>query len=320
METIKSGKLVASLATPEFKAYFVENILPYLCEIEKMRKRNINLIILIFVLNILICIPIMLNVADITPSSPDGVPVLAIIMLLIMSPGLIIPLALRENYKKKMKASIYAKLLSWYGNFLHTIGGDIAGIGSELQNLCIFKYHKNISINDCFYGEYNGLKVSIEELNITYNMGDGKKQTRVDDIFRGLMITTDMNKNFDCHAIILEDKGVFNPDEFYGLQRVALEDIEFEKRYEMYSNDQVEARYIMTPSFMTRMTRLPRDKKIMAAFKDQKAYIFMKCNNMFEIPFLKPATDFKYYQSVLAELADILSIIDSLKLEQDIGL
>jgi hypothetical protein len=42
------------------------------------------------------------------------------------------------------------------------------------------------------------------------------------------------------------------------LEKVKLESIDFENRFIVYSNDQVEARYILTPSFMERLVKLEK--------------------------------------------------------------
>ena len=42
------------------------------------------------------------------------------------------------------------------------------------------------------------------------------------------------------------------------LQDVKLEDISFDKRFNVYTKDQVEARYLTTPTFMERLKNLLR--------------------------------------------------------------
>lgn len=49
-----------------------------------------------------------------------------------------------------------------------------------------------------------------------------------------------------------------------GLQEVNLEDVEFEKRFNVYGDDQIETRYVLTTAFMDRF------KNIAFVFKSDK--------------------------------------------------
>ncbi len=88
-------------------------------------------------------------------------------------------------------------------------------------------------------------------------------------IFKGLFFIADFNKHFHGNTVI----GTDSSEELLGrlgrvLERaenlltasssmqVHLEDPEFERLFNVYSTDQVEARYILTPSFMQRLTSL----------------------------------------------------------------
>ena len=144
-------------------------------------------------------------------------------------------------------------------------------------------------------------------------------------IFQGLMLAVKLNKIFDKETVIKTDN--FN---LFNIKKnlVKLEDNEFNKRFKVYADNEVEARYIITPSFMERLKNFHKNKK-------DKTIIFFdsKCSeskNMyvltntgkdnFEIPFNKSILNEKYYYNLLKELVDMLEIAVALKLEQNIGL
>jgi len=93
---------------------------------------------------------------------------------------------------------------------------------------------------------------------------EGKRSTEWHTIFRGLYFVADFNKDFRTHTVVLPDRlerfGFLNRT----LQKmntsrgqlVSLEDPEFERAFVVYGDDQVEARYILTPALMQRMLAL----------------------------------------------------------------
>ena len=68
-----------------------------------------------------------------------------------------------------------------------------------------------------------------------------------------------MNKSFNGKTIVRKDIGLIGNwfrKTFTSLENVKLEDPTFEKRFEVFSDDQIEARYLLTVTFMERLTQL----------------------------------------------------------------
>lgn len=96
--------------------------------------------------------------------------------------------------------------------------------------------------------------------------------------FRGLLIEFDMNKSFEGHTIILErgltTRGIDIPKEEF--EEVNLEDTKFISKYKVYSDSQVEARFILTPGVIERLNNLHsvyKAKYLRVAFKNNKITI-----------------------------------------------
>lgn len=75
--------------------------------------------------------------------------------------------------------------------------------------------------------------------------------------FRGVFIEFDMNKNFEGHTFLFERAATnrninFDASKF---QEVKLEDPEFSSKYIVYSDNQVEARYVLTTAFIERFKK-----------------------------------------------------------------
>ena len=74
--------------------------------------------------------------------------------------------------------------------------------------------------------------------------------------FRGLLIALRHRTSFLSRTIVKHDLGILNPKTIDGMKRVGLVSSEFENRFEVYSDDQVESRALLTPDFMERLLRM----------------------------------------------------------------
>jgi len=106
---------------------------------------------------------------------------------------------------------------------------------------------------------------------------------------------------------------------------VRLEDPNFEKRFEVFSTDQVEARYLLTPSFMERLMALSslfNDAHIQCSFYDDRLLLMIpSSDDRFDaISAFQPVTFEQEINTILAEMALIFDIVTVLKLNERTGL
>jgi hypothetical protein len=119
--------------------------------------------------------------------------------------------------------------------------------------------------NDFFRGKLGEVDFQFSELLCQYETGSGKNRQRL-TAFRGFFFVGDFHREIYFRTLIRPDTaerllGVMGR----GLQRmgngsklVDLEDPEFEKLFVVTSDDQVEARYILTPVFMEKLREFRR--------------------------------------------------------------
>ena len=112
---------------------------------------------------------------------------------------------------------------------------------------------------------------------------------------------------------------------------VNLEDVNFVKEYKVYAQDQVEARYLLTPTFMERLLKYRRERScgIDVAFTSKyvdfyNLFFYIETDkNLFELPaeeIFDIEISAKYFYQILQEIKEILFVVDALKLDQDIGM
>ena len=106
---------------------------------------------------------------------------------------------------------------------------------------------------------------------------------------------------------------------------VKLEDLNFDKRFSVYSQNQIEARYLITPSFMERLNNLRTSfgtKKVKCAFFDDKIVFAISTNkDLFELgDFYRSLINKKKVKEFYDEIMAIYNMIDYFKLSEKTGL
>ena len=157
-----------------------------------------------------------------------------------------------------------------------------------------------------------------EYKQVTYG-SKGQRHEQWITIFRGLFMHADFNKNFAGITFVLPDTA----ERLFGalgqsLQRlssrgelVKLENVEFEKLFVVYSSDQVESRYILTPAIMEAMVNLHRrfEGDIYFSFVDSRVYFAKGFSTaLFEPNIFRSGVNF----SDVKEMFDLLGMISAL--------
>ncbi len=110
------------------------------------------------------------------------------------------------------------------------------------------------------------------------------------------------------------------------LQKVTLEDSEFNQMYDIYSDDQVEARYILTPTFMERLKNV---REVIGGFdvhcliENKYITLFIETpNDFFEIGYniTDSINNKKNYECIFVQLINIFNLIHYFKLDKKLGL
>jgi len=165
--------------------------------------------------------------------------------------------------------------------------------------------------------------------NVEFSLVEAKLQTRQSTDtgsdswrtkWRGMFFLLEFPKPFQGRTIVTREKGAMGKL-FSGqpADPVHLEDPRFEKLFEAYSTDQVEARYLLTPTFMERVVALAamvgKDSPEFA-FVDNRLGIAVKSSkNRFEGgSILTPMQDRKRVDDLVLELSLIFHIIDALQI------
>lgn len=223
----------------------------------------------------------------------------------------------KKKFENQIKKQIMPIVCACFGN-LKWSEGSYPG-GHVFKDSYVIPTYNSVSYDDIFQGVYKDVHLDIVEGHFTYR--SGRNQSTV---FQGILVKLDMNKKFNSHTIIKPDS-MLHISPSRSLKHTVLEDVKFEKNYDVFTNDPVDARYLITPSFMVRLNNMKTAfgvNKVSCAFHDNKLIIALQTNkDVFSLcSLVKPIDDSKQYYIMYEEIVSILKLIDYFKLNQNIGL
>jgi len=171
------------------------------------------------------------------------------------------------------------------------------------------KGSRRTSFEDHIFGEVHGADFESMEIHIEEHR-DKKWRT----LMRGQMMVLKFPRKFMGTTVVLRDQKLFQSKTIANMKRVGLVDPVFEKIFEAYSTDQVEARYLLTPTFMQRLVDLEASvsgKNIRFGFLEGRLLIVVETPNQFEAgSMFESLMSTKRTQKILNEIAAIFHLVD----------
>ncbi|KJZ03044.1 DUF3137 domain-containing protein [Pseudoalteromonas piscicida] len=141
-------------------------------------------------------------------------------------------------------------------NLEYSVGGNLL-ICEEAINAGILTEGGRAVAEDGFNGEVNGIHFYFTEVHIrTLHQNNDSKR-----LFNGAVIKLSMPEPVDTPIVVLQDAGLWNMlisrrQSLKGLQRVKLEQKDFEKEYQVYAKDEQTCREVLTPEYMAKLSQV----------------------------------------------------------------
>lgn len=231
-----------------------------------------------------------------------------------------------RTYRSEVKDEVYPHIFSFYGEKFHYSKSGLLSVdGLRLSGL-IPQYDEENN-EDYVSGEYRGVLLEFQESKlIKVSRSGNRRSERV--VFQGMFLLLNMNKRFQGKTLVLKDGGIIGnwfkqnlsatPTK---MEHVALEDPEFEKLFEVYGTHQIEARYLLTTSFMERLKKLcdlmEADEVEASFYNDQLLLMFRLPRHIdrFAVTSIfMPTTFEKDILNITTEMEEIFGIVEHLKL------
>jgi len=182
-----------------------------------------------------------------------------------------------------------------------------------LDNHNLMPSYHDQSFEDLVTGTRAGVEFSLVECKLTRQEGSGKNRRTVTK-FQGVLVHLRYPKPFLGRTIIARSKWWRMGNKMKGLEKVKLASAELDRAFTVYSNDQVEARYLITPDKMERMIKLEQffeGGKLRGVFEGDHLTIALEADDQFEGgSIFKPLVDPVRFKQGLHEMGLICDLID----------
>ena len=190
--------------------------------------------------------------------------------------------------------------------------------------------YDNSSFQDLWWGVVGTSPFTLHEACLTEQRGSGKNRRTV-TVFEGSIMALGFTRAFTGTTVI-EPNGERRKFLIGGeketatiggieLGRVDLVDPRFEERFTVWSNDQVEARYLLHPVMMERLIALETSlhgKRIRCAFENGDLLVAVEGGNLFEPGDLfKPLVDPSRARRIVDEIASVVKVMDQVLTAQN---
>ena len=192
----------------------------------------------------------------------------------------------------------------------------------KLRQLGLLPSWDRKTLQDEMIGERNGVPFEFFEAHLedkrTTTDSDGKSRTEWVTVFRGQCWVFNSPKTFHGTTKVTRDSGIFNALGGLGSKynRIRLEDPVFEKKFEVYGTDQVEARFLLTPNVMQAILDLETafdGGRMRCAFDENLIFAACEGGDLFEAgSMFKSFDDPDRVGDLLEDFAAMFHLIDVL--------
>ena len=177
---------------------------------------------------------------------------------------------------------------------------------------------QDAKIDDIIKGEYKNLPFTLIDYDYAYERGKKGRSC-------GLLIATKINKTFTGDTFICDS---YHLSSFWSCKQTFLEDVEFNNLFNVFTNNEIDTRYLLTPTFVERLKIFKRDREYnfnihftKKTYSESNIFIQIKCyKDFFDIDIGKSLLDKENYYNIYRDITDIMDIVDALKLDQNIGM
>lgn len=300
-----------------FDNIYYNSVVNNLAPLEKERKIVLRNCILSVIAGLILIVVSVYFLGSVDNKLLDNINALVFIVGVIF---LFLPGTFAKNFEDLVKERVMPIVLKSLSGFRWSSTNNITDNYIEKSRLAT-DFNRRYD-DDNFKGTYKNVKIDICETELGKETGSGKNRSYTIR-FKGVLVKLVPERKYKGMTLIRKQRNIFGTPP--GLEKVNLEDVVFEKMFNVYSDDQIEARYVLTTAFMERFKNIElafKASKIEASISSQGILIGISTGrDLFKLAKVyRPVCDYELFKRMAQEFASILELVDELKLYQDIGL
>lgn len=225
------------------------------------------------------------------------------------------------QFAKEAKSLIVLPIAEQLGLHFTPEPGKVASIARH-KEVGVVPGWDRAKYEDFITGERREVSFELFEAHLeerrTTTDSKGRTRTTWVTVFKGQCLRLDFHKTFYGRTLVTRDMGFFNRfgGGGKGMQRAGLEDPTFEKIFEVYTTDQVESRYLLTPDVMQKLVDIEqafKGGKLKACFDQGEVLITVQGGNLFEPgSMFKPLDSADRVRELLQDFSAVFNIIDEI--------
>ena len=207
--------------------------------------------------------------------------------------------------------------------FTYSVGGEA---GRVFELACAFDLLPSHDENenefeDFWFGTLDGIPMSLFEVHLQEWRGSGKNR-RKETVFRGPLMVVDFTREFAGTTLIERDGARFKL--FAGdtitlnelsLDRAKMVHPDFEAAFDVWTTDQVEARYLVHPAYSERLIALEqqfRGQSLRALFHRGQIIVAVETDRLFESGSLDSDRDRALMQETIDQFSSLADMAKAL--------
>jgi hypothetical protein len=292
-----------TLDEAEFDALYDGVIVPALAPYEVERKRLLKAFWRHVIIGVVLGIVAAIVVATLSHDS-DGVFDIALMVGGVVAGLAWLPLS---RFEKRCKTETLTALADALKLEYRCDGFPPPSI-DVLRDLALLDRWDDAKYEDLWTGHLRGSAFTLYEARQTRGAGKNRRTT-----FSGQVIRIAFPKKFLGVTVVNRDNvRRFRKD---GFEKVGLESSEFERIFEVYGTDQVEARFLVHPVFMERLIGVEaatRGRNIRCAFLEGDLLVAIEGGNLFEVvEVFKTVPNREKTRQGVRQLTEIVGLINA---------
>ncbi len=224
---------------------------------------------------------------------------------------------------KATKEGINSALATALG--LEYVHDTLPGLGFErAKNFRMVPHSDESSFEDLWHGEVGGRAFSLHEAHLQQRRSTGKS-THLVTVFRGPVMTIACDRQFHGTTLVERAKkhrkfGIFGEKDELDIADLNLTKVDmvhpgFEDEFTIYTTDQVEARYLVHPTYVERLIALEQafaGKKVRTLFHSGELTVVLETENMFESGSMDAARDRELVEACVAQFMSMAELAGTL--------
>ncbi len=305
----------------DFRAFYEGELMEDLRALEARRQGVArNMFVLIGVLGL---IGLGVGVALVAASGAPPALFFPVIICIIIAG--VVGAFMTKAYRQEFKSRIIGRIVRFVGPELNYDATRHINRDTFMMSKIFTTRPNRYKGDDLVWGRVGQTDLQFCELNAVHESGSGKNKSRV-TVFKGLFFIADFHKDFRTTTVVLPDTaeklfGRFGQKlqamNIFRGKLVKLEDPEFEQHFAVYGDDQIEARYILSPSLMERIVqfKVKTGRKIHLSFVASSVFVAVSyTRSLFEPRVFRTLLNFDPMQQYFEDMQLAVGIVEDLNL------